>query len=78
MLHFQSEGKPTTRSIPPDWVARTEPQIQNYQRLRELHRELISVTARLCEARIKSERAGAPKGSEEKPAHGRSSQRSRD
>ena len=78
VLHFQSEGKPTTRSIPPDWVERTESQIQNYQRLRELHRELISVSARLCEARLKAHRAGVPTGSgKKKPARRRSSRSSR-
>ena len=39
ILHFESGGRQTTRSIPARWVERTKRQIKNYKRLRELHRE---------------------------------------
>ena len=59
VLRCESEGRPTTRSIRAGQAEATQAQVAEYERLRRLHRELIAVSERLCEARLEQERRGA-------------------
>jgi hypothetical protein len=49
------EGKTVTRIIPVDAVERTRDQMVEFQRFRQLTRELIEINERLCEARLRTE-----------------------
>ena len=73
ILHFESGGRQTTRSIPARWVERTQRQIKNYKRLRELYRELIEVSVQLCDAELRAQRSGAAPGREKRKPARRSS-----
>ncbi len=57
VLQSSSGGRPTTRSIPAAQANTVRAQTEQYGRLRRLHRELIEVSERQCEARLSA--AGA-------------------
>lgn len=49
------EGKTVTRIIPADAVERTRDQMVEFQRFRQLTRDLIEINERLCDARLRTE-----------------------
>ena len=66
-------GKTVTRVIPPDAVARTRTQVDEYHRFRTVVRELVETSDQLCDAKLAAPDA-VPAGAAEK---GGSSRRSR-
>jgi len=66
------EGKTVTRIIPAEAVERTRDQMAEFQRFRQLTRELIEVNERLCDMRLRSE-AGRSGATAKKGASPRSS-----
>ena len=66
-LTRQVDGKTVTRIIPAgEAVERTQAQIAEYQRFRGLTRELIEVSERLCQARLKRGEEPVPKTAQKK------------
>ena len=66
-LTRQVDGKTVTRIIPAgEAVERTQTQIAEYQRFRGLTRELIEVSERLCQARLKRGEEPVPKTAQKK------------
>lgn len=53
-LTHDVKGKTTTRIIPETLVPQTREQIAEYHRLRDLTRDLVDVSEKVCEARIES------------------------
>lgn len=77
-LSRQVGGKTVTRIIPPTAVAETRDQIAECQRLRALTNELIEVSERLCDARLRAKRTGSETAAAEKGgSRGHSKQPSR-
>lgn len=80
-LSRKVEGKTVTRIIPPAAVAETREQLAEYQRFRALGAELIEVSDRLCDARLRmkasSETAAAEKGGSRARSRRKSRPRSR-
>lgn len=81
-LSRQVQGKTVTRIIAPAAVAQTRAQLAECQRFRALSAELIEVSERLCDARLKrkkasSETATAEKGGSRAPSRRKSRPRSR-
>lgn len=75
------QGKTVTHVIPGGpAVARTQAQLVEYRRFRQLTREFIEVSARLCDARLQAD-AAAPADGEKRgsprPSRRRSSRNSR-
>lgn len=56
VLTSRVNGRPLTRAIPPEAVARTRAQIDEYKRLRALTAELVEVSEGLCHARLTADR----------------------
>ena len=52
VLTSRVNGRPLTRAIPREAVARTRAQIDEYKRLRALTAELVEVSEGLCHARL--------------------------
>lgn len=78
-LTRQVGGKTVTRIIPPIAVARTKEQIAEYQRLRQLTRELVEVSEGICEAKLAlgaTSDEAAKKGASAKPSKRKSSPKS--
>jgi hypothetical protein len=67
-------GKTVTRIIPREAVEQTRQQIAEYQRFRELAREVVEASERLCDAELKQSRRP---DSEEAAKKGASKERSR-
>lgn len=53
-------GKSRGRTIPADAVERTRAQLAEHQRLRALVRELVEVSARLCDAQLDADKPATP------------------
>ena len=53
-------GKSRGRTIAADAIERTRAQIAEYQRLRALVRELVEVSGQICDARLDTDKPGAP------------------
>ena len=53
-------GKTRGRTIPADAVEGTRAQIAQYQRLRALVRELVEVSARICDAQLDADKPATP------------------
>jgi len=74
-------GKTRTKIIPPAAVERTQHQIAEHRRFRELARDLVELSERICEARLASADATsdevAKKGGSKKSSTPKSSPRSR-
>jgi hypothetical protein len=51
-LTREVEGKTVTRVIPPDAVARTRAQVDEYHRFRTVVRELVETSEQLCDAKL--------------------------
>ncbi len=71
-------GKTVTRIIPLIAVAQTQEQIAEYQRLRQLTKELVEVSEGICEAKLAAgpaTDAGVKKGASKKPSPQKSSPR---
>lgn len=66
------EGKTVTRIIPAEAVERTRDQMAEFQRFRQLTRELIEINERLCDVRLRTE-AGRSGDTAKKRASQRSS-----
>jgi hypothetical protein len=76
------DGKTVTQVIPGGpAVARTQAQLAEYRRFRRLSRELIEVSAQLCDAQLRAPAAATPeatpKGGSRRPSGRRSSRNSR-
>lgn len=76
------KGKTITRIIPPTAVAETRDQLAEYHRFKELSAELIEVSERLCDARLRakkatSQTAAAEKGGSRKRSRRKSRPRSK-
>jgi hypothetical protein len=75
------EGKTVTRVIPAGRALQTEEQIAEFQRFRSLTRELVEVSTRLCDARLRADQAdperAAEKGGSVRPSRSRSAKRSK-
>ena len=56
-LTHDVKGKTATRIIPEALVPRTREQIAEYHRLRDLTRDLVEVSEKICEARIQNRKA---------------------
>lgn len=65
-LSRQVHGKTVTRIIPAAAVARTRAQIAECQRFRRLCSEIIEVSERLCDARLKRNQAASATATAEK------------
>ena len=61
VLTARVDGKPLTRAIPRDAVARTRAQIEECKRLRALTAELIEVSEGLCQSRLSTRGPGRSK-----------------
>jgi hypothetical protein len=75
-------GKTVTRIIPREAVEQTRQQIAEYQRFRELAREVVEASERLCDAELKQSRRpdseeAAKKGASKERSMPRSRGRSR-
>ena len=55
-LTHDAKGKTVTRIIPGSFVPQTREQIAEYQHLRNLTRDLIEVSEKICDARIRNEK----------------------
>ena len=55
-LTHGEKGRTVTRIIPPSLVAQTREQLAEYQRLRGLTRDLVEVSEKICNARIRDEK----------------------
>lgn len=81
ILTREVQGRTVTRSIPAVVVEQTKAQVAEYRRFRELTRELVEVSDRLCEARLgetKAEaEATAKKGGSKRPSKPRSARNSK-
>ena len=64
-LTREVDGKTITRVIPPDAVARTRAQVDEYHRFRTVVRELVETSDQLCDARLAAPDA-VPSGAAEK------------
>ena len=53
-------GKSRGRTIAPDAVDRTRAQLEEYQRLRALVRELVEVSGRICDAKLDADPPATP------------------
>jgi hypothetical protein len=76
------DGKTVTQVIPGGpAVARTQAQLAEYRRFRHLTRELIEVSAKLCDAQLRAAAVATPaaalKGGSRRPSRRRSSRSSR-
>ncbi|MBI4081685.1 MAG: hypothetical protein HY423_03650 [Candidatus Lambdaproteobacteria bacterium] len=75
-------GKTVTRVIPAAAVERTRQHLEEYRRFRELMRDLVETSERLCEASVSapeaaSEEEAAKKRGSEQPSAPQSPRRSR-
>ena len=64
-------GKKRSRAVPKAALERVREQLEAYQRLRGLWRELLDISERLCEARLVADKDASP---EKKPRSPRRSQ----
>lgn len=69
-------GKTITRVIPPDAVARTRTQIDEYRRFRAVVRELVETSEQLCEAKLAAPDAASQEGAKKRGSTRRSRLRS--
>ena len=69
-------GKTITRVIPPDAVARTRAQIDEYRRFRGIVRELVETSEQLCDAKLAAPDAASQEGAKKKGSTRRSRRRS--
>jgi hypothetical protein len=69
-------GKTITRVIPPDAVARTRAQIDEYRRFRTVVRDLVETSEQLCDAKLGALDAAAQEGAKKKGSTRRSRPRS--
>ena len=53
-------GKTRGRTIPADAIDRTRVQLEEHQRLRALVRELVEVSARICDAKLDADLPATP------------------
>jgi len=65
-LSRKVEGKTVTRIIPSAAVAETREQLAEYQRFRGLSAELIEVSERLCDLRLRARQTGSETAAAEK------------
>ncbi len=68
-------GKTVTRIIPAASVDRTREQIEEYQRFRILIRELVEISERLCDARLRASEPDSGQEAAQKGGFRRSSKR---
>lgn len=72
-------GKTRTKIIPAGAVERTKQQISEYHRFRQLARELVEVSEKLCDAQLEDSQAAEPsaakKGASKSPSLPRSKRR---
>jgi hypothetical protein len=68
-------GKTVTRIIPVSAVDRTREQLEEYHRFRLLVRELVEVSEKLCEARLRASESGSELEAAKKRGSKRSSKR---
>jgi len=75
------QGKTVTKIIPASAVAQTKEQIAECRRFRQLTRELVEISERLCDAKLTASEAAlqeeAKKGASKKPSTRRSRPRSK-
>ena len=69
-------GKTITRVIPPDAVARTRAQIDEYRRFRGIVRELVETSEQLCDAMLAAPDAASQEGAKKRGSTRRSRRRS--
>jgi len=69
-------GKTITRVIPPDAVARTRAQIDEYRRFRGIVRELVETSEQLCDAKLAAPDAASQEGAKKRGSTRRSRRRS--
>ena len=50
------DSKTTSRGIPPAALEKTRQQMQEYQRFRELVKQMVEANEQLCDARIKADK----------------------
>lgn len=74
-----AEGKTVTKIIPPSAVEATRLQIAEHRRFRDLAREFVEVSEKICEARLTeaAEPTAVKKGGSKKPSRARSSRSSK-
>lgn len=70
-LTRQVAGKTVTRVIPVNAVAAAREQIAEYRRFRDLSSELIEVSAQLCDARLRMNKATSEPAQAEKGGSGK-------
>ncbi len=69
-------GKTITRVIPPDAVARTRAQIDEYRRFRAVARALVETSEQLCDAKLQVGDAASQEGAKKRGSTRRSRPRS--